>query len=480
MIPEDERVEVFADDEGEHSEHAKVRDLIGAGEAADADDLAANDAAPPPPKVPRLDKCTSNVRHPQHQPQDEVDQYMAMTATVAPDQLLTWWKMMDRPDGLPKLAKLAKRKLWITSQQAFERLAAGTYKLKDPPTSWPADCWKSFRLVVDANTDADTKNVQCQRCFKCMAFNEGDSGNSSLTKHLNQSCRVRLPSSDPARRVIVPKRIKDVLVDKLAEKCARDLSSLNSTVGVGMTGVVQAALDIGSACPGAQAVDIMPSASTVRQRLCDLTDAARAQVVVKMRAAIQDKRCSATTDMWTDKYRNFHYIGVTSHFFNENFEQESWGLCTPKFPCSSRTTGENIREALVREMTALGLTEDEFEQIEWVTDQGANVVKALEGMEREDCMAHCINTVLKTSLTLSYVELREKVTASNTDIEEVLEKFAEAAKLVRSCRETKTRKVGQGVVLKTLQKSIQLAKKNTFMYSATISSLLVHRKKVSG
>ena len=38
----------------------------------------------------------------------------------------------------------------------------------------------------------------------------------------------------------------------------------------------------------------------------------------------------------------------------------------------------------------------------------ANIVKALEDLIRDDCIAHLINTVVKSTLTLTFVELRQK------------------------------------------------------------------------
>ncbi|KAK3916684.1 E3 SUMO-protein ligase ZBED1, partial [Frankliniella fusca] len=104
MLPDDEKQEVVA----------KLRQIIGAVDP-DADDVVPGEAATPtlrPPKVPRLEKYLKYKKQPLHQPpQDEVEKYLAMAVSVAPDQLLKWWNMMNRPDGLPKLAKLAKREL---------------------------------------------------------------------------------------------------------------------------------------------------------------------------------------------------------------------------------------------------------------------------------------------------------------------------------------------------------------------------------
>ncbi|KAK3925929.1 Transposable element Hobo transposase [Frankliniella fusca] len=106
------------------------------------------------------------------------------------------------------------------------------------------------------------------------------------------------------------------------------------------------------------------------------------------------------------------------------------------------------------------------------------MVKALEGSERLDCAAHCLNTVLKTSLTLSYVELRKKVLLDNPDTEEILEKFSEVASVVKKARETGAKKVGGGVNLKRLQDQIKLPQKASFMYDGMLSSVLLHQKQV--
>ncbi|KAK3924635.1 Transposable element Hobo transposase [Frankliniella fusca] len=441
------------------------------------------DAQPtPPPLVPLLTPLTVSVRPPESSPPTSSD---LSPASSDISSVSTSTSTTPTPSSSLPARKGRKRKSGISGDEAAAGLASGQYKLKPPPKSWTAPCWSTFQLVVvDDPTEAETGNVQCQRCFMCFAFDSNNTtGSSSLTKHARAGCRV--PQADSTRSVLVPARMKNMLFEKLAEKCARDLSSLHSAVGPGMTGVVQAALDIGSACPGARAADIMPTANTVRRHLTDMADEARAEVVVRLREAIsrhvrlaiRDDRCSATTDMWTDEYKNFHYISITCHFVNSLFESESWGLCTPKFPCTQKTTGVNIREALEQEMAALGIPYEEFCKIEWVTDQGANVVKALEGLSREDCLAHCINTVLKTSLTLSYVELRQKI-AESAEAEEMLSKFSEAATAVKKCRETQNRKVGGRVNLKSLQKAVSLPKKSSFMYGDTVSSILIHQKKV--
>ncbi|KAK3929785.1 Transposable element Hobo transposase [Frankliniella fusca] len=85
-----------------------------------------------------------------------------------------------------------------------------------------------------------------------------------------------------------------------------------------------------------------------------------------------------------------------------------------------------------------------------------------------------LNLNLK-SKSKSYVELRKKI---SDEPYEVLEKFSQAANLVKKAKETPSRQVGGGIKLQQLQKNIQTAKKGSLMYGAMLSSVLIHLKKV--
>ncbi|KAK3911400.1 Transposable element Hobo transposase [Frankliniella fusca] len=94
---------------------AKVRSIISERDAdgepgADAEDVD----APPPPKAPRQDDKYRKYRQAQSNPdvpQDEVTQYLEMGATTPAEELLQFWKLLDRPGGLPKLSQLTRREL---------------------------------------------------------------------------------------------------------------------------------------------------------------------------------------------------------------------------------------------------------------------------------------------------------------------------------------------------------------------------------
>ena len=73
-------------------------------------------------------------------------------------------------------------------------------------------------------------------------------------------------------------------------------------------------------------------------------------------------------------------------------------------------------------MNAIGFTAAEFDRIEWISDRGANIKKALEGLGggREDCAAHQINTVVRSTFTVPFYELRSTAIAGSDEVGRLL------------------------------------------------------------
>ena len=128
---------------------------------------------------------------------------------------------------------------------------------------------------------------------------------------------------------------------------------------------------------------LMPNASTALNRIDILAATARAKLVPRVRLAIRDGRCQVSTDMWTDDEQKQHFVAITVSFVDEKGQAcETHDLVTAKFPSRMKVTGVNVRRAMQQAMADIGIPRDEFEKIEWVTDRGANIKKALEDLPR--------------------------------------------------------------------------------------------------
>lgn len=136
--------------------------------------------------------------------------------------------------------------------------------------------------------------------------------------------------------------------------------------------------------------DELPDPSTVsRSGLNAVYD----QTVSAVKAIIKDspQTVGITTDMWTDNYKKRSYMTVTLHFCLPDFSMLSMVLRTEVFTESH--TGENIKKALKKILRQFGL---ETKTVVYITDQGANVVKACKiiGSERFGCAAHGLHNLI--------------------------------------------------------------------------------------
>ncbi|KAE8737430.1 hypothetical protein FOCC_FOCC017106 [Frankliniella occidentalis] len=229
--------------------------------------------------------------------------------------------------------------------------------------------------------------------------------------------------------------------------------------GAGHGGRIQAAIDIGSASPGARAEDVMPCANTVRNRITDLAAEFRAEVMKRIKEAISDD---------------------SVQFTSPDYKLENWNLCTPKFPLDEATTAVNIKNAIFRRLVELGLTAEEFEKLEWVTDQGSNFVKGLETSRRDNCFAHLINTVLKTGLNLTHVEFRGKAVKAVEEWDEplIIQKYLEVSKLVRKFKPARLKKCPPEVNLRALKKILKTAQPQYHSFILMMKSVVTQKKMV--
>jgi hypothetical protein len=321
-------------------------------------------------------------------------------------------------------------------------------------------------------------------------------GTTSMIGHLDKACAasllVRLQQTDDgqgqhqlsqgagataagvaAAPPPPPPHLQGFLTGKLAEFVAEGLCSIELATGAAMQKLLQGVVDMAQSVRSRVIVkDILPSAQTVRRSIVEKTRVARADVVVATKQAIQEKRCGATTDMWTDDHRHYHYICVTVSFNNIKWERENYPLLTVKYPVDQKTTADNVREILESDLETIGITRDEFRGIDWTTDQGSNIRKALEDVNRDDCLAHLLNTVLRNTLTLGFQELRLQSVGASAGAKSVLEPYVEVAKVVKAS----TGSFNFNLV--KLKENVKPASPHRASYSLTVQSIITHKPKV--
>ncbi|CAF4894958.1 unnamed protein product [Rotaria socialis] len=151
--------------------------------------------------------------------------------------------------------------------------------------------------------------------------------------------------------------------------------------------------------------DLLPSDRTVRNEVDRAAQHERNLLKIKLVAAADDYRLSISPDIWSDKYRNISYLGATAHFVGDNGIYHYFDLFCSEFKWKNKTA-LNVLKMLEAQLSVFGL-KDIMDKITFVTDRGANFIKALMAFRVLLCVAHRLNNVLKKTF---YEEISKKNT----------------------------------------------------------------------
>ncbi|XP_055350017.1 uncharacterized protein LOC129596698 [Paramacrobiotus metropolitanus] len=101
----------------------------------------------------------------------------------------------------------------------------------------------------------------------------------------------------------------------------------------------------------------------------------------RIKAAIKNCKGLITmcVDIWTKRGLTESFLGITAHFVDNNMTRWSVTLAVKLFP--GRHTGERIRELILEVLKEYGISEEDILIV--VTDNGSNMVAALNDVERE-------------------------------------------------------------------------------------------------
>ncbi|GBB99410.1 hypothetical protein RclHR1_03510004 [Rhizophagus clarus] len=146
-----------------------------------------------------------------------------------------------------------------------------------------------------------------------------------------------------------------------------------------------------------------------------------------------------TTDLWTAR-NNQGYIGITGHWLTPNMELYDILICIDliKYP----HTAENIRLALVKKIQELHLN-DKVKHA--VTDNGANVVKAIrewDGVDRIACTSHTLQRAQIEIANLNKEITRQTLTSSDRELQDSNEPInipGGSLQILRTIADCKTR-----------------------------------------
>jgi hypothetical protein len=180
-------------------------------------------------------------------------------------------------------------------------------------------------------------------------------------------------------------------VEKCVAWCTKDIRLFDIVSGQGFQDLAQFFIDTGRAYGKVSAV-LLSHRTKISRHFTASADQVRKQLLPDISRAVAAGHASSTTNLWTDDFKNVSYITMTVHYIDSAWKLIKYVIFTCNFTDDQRKTGANIEKELIRSCSKFGLETDQFKKLRFVTDRGANVIKALENYERYSCSCHVINT----------------------------------------------------------------------------------------
>lgn len=308
------------------------------------------------------------------------------------------------------------------------KLASGEYDTVDKVFVDNGDhyIWDVFKLVRDRETLQMLDFAHCRKCKTVLSFKEAN-GCKALGLHALACTGTssKLSRGDLTTLVHPPHWAEIEMTKSQAHLSARNMLPPHIFESKGIVQFVQKGIDIGNACGRVDASKLLAGPTTVSAHIRAEAQVARRDVALEIREAIENYGCAAACDNWTEDHTKDHYTNLKTFNITDGWLLICRTLFTNTILQGLPSTGINLRNALVRTFSEMGIGVDLFRQLFFVSDNGPDVVKALEHLARIYCMAHGLNIVTRTTLSVKYAEI----------VQVALRRTPEAQLLIDECND---------------------------------------------
>lgn len=118
----------------------------------------------------------------------------------------------------------------------------------------------------------------------------------------------------------------------------------------------------------------------------------------EVKEAIKHQRIGISIDLWSDKYRNVHYMGSVAHFVKWDKETGVPALVSrllklEELETDVPKTADLLHNHLLGVLNEFDL-QDDYKNMVFITDRGKNIVNACDGYSRHSCIDHFINNIV--------------------------------------------------------------------------------------
>ena len=92
---------------------------------------------------------------------------------------------------------------------------------------------------------------------------------------------------------------------------------------------------------------LFQSRQTVSRSITSEANSCRQQLIELIKESLPCQSVTASPDMWSDRYRQLSYLGVTVTFVDVNLRFRKFTLCCRNFPVKLSNTGENVSQVRI-------------------------------------------------------------------------------------------------------------------------------------
>ncbi|CAF4299270.1 unnamed protein product [Rotaria magnacalcarata] len=265
-------------------------------------------------------------------------------------------------------------------------MGSGIFNTCSKPASTTAQWWNTFVRIKD-----DKENiipfVQCIKCLSIFAYESSKTGSSTHKAHAESCLGGGSPSSSKNQDIIVMMNkdnnsnilagLKRVFTEACAKFCAYDLH-----LAPQISHLIEAAA-------------IIPDPTTISRQVQKLAEENRVKLIESLIPDLKKiKLFGVTTDFWKNRFTSDSYLTINLHY---NKDGQMKNLMLKTVPISEAKTGENTKKLIRNILNSFGIDPDGYEII-YVTDNGSNLISALDGEAHIRCVCHCLNLAVKQSL----------------------------------------------------------------------------------
>ncbi|CAF1594607.1 unnamed protein product [Rotaria sp. Silwood1] len=269
--------------------------------------------------------------------------------------------------------------------------------------SKPSPCWTRFALP--AVKDENNRNIviknfaTCRSCYSTYAFTCGSTKSLNSHKCTKESSSISTSPStkSPSLNLKINRYFsekKKTLTSLIAQWVCQSIRPISIVEDEGLLNIIKQCISWnGGPFNNINGNDILPSRPTITREINRQANDIRERLGVILRKAAKQECLAISPDLWSDKFKQNSYLGLTAHFVDDQHILHSIDLCCEPYNELDKTAG-NVLKSITAALSRFGL-DQLMNEITFVCDRGSNLLKALEDYQVVHCFPHRLNNISK-------------------------------------------------------------------------------------